>query len=495
MEDIINVLEQFAPVFSSSVWPHAKILLIGAILCRKERTIASILRIMGLGNEPHFVNYHRVLSKARWSGLHAAKILLGLLVALVPVNLPIIIGVDDTIERRKGEKIKNKGCYRDPVRSTKKHVVRCFGLKWLCMMLIVSVPWSERHWSLPFLTVLTPSKKANAEENRRHKTTIDWTIQMIKQVSRWLPDRCIILIGDGSFACIRLAHTCIQLGKVALISRLRLDARLFDFPGPEVPGKRGPKSQKSERLPKLKELVDDPDQDWQEVHVKWYGGVMKSIRFLTGVCLWHTPGQKPAPIRWVLVIDPEGKCDPEAFFSTDTQLVATQIVEYFVLRWGVEVTFEESRRHLGVETQRQWTDKAIARSTPALMGLFSIVCLIALKLISKGKELIPQTTAWYEKPEVTFSDVLTFVRRHIWSSRYNFPMEFPTILGLSKEIQPMPQSTPWYQKQYITFPEGSTAIWRYSWDSEYVKSAHNTGYVLFPAHEWEAILDLLAAAA
>ena len=446
MENIINVLDCFAPVFSARVWQHAEILLIGAILCREERTVAAILRVMGLGNDPHFVNYHRVLSKARWSGLQAAKILLGLLVALVPVNLPIIIGVDDTIERRKGEKIKAKGCYRDPVRSTKKHVIRCFGLKWLSMMLIVPVPWSKRHWALPFLTALTPSEKANIQENRRHKTTIDWTIQMIKQVSRWMADRSIILIGDGSFACIRLAHTCIQLGKVTLISRLRLDARLFDFPGPEVSGKRGPKPQKGERLTKLKDLVDDPDQDWQEALVKWYGGVTKYIRFLTGVCLWHTPGQKPVLIRWVLVVDPDGKCDPEAFFSTDTQLMPVQIVEYFVLRWGVEVTFQESRRHLGVETQRQWTDKAIARSTPALMGLFSIVCLMALKLISTGKELVPQTTAWYQKQDATFSDVLTFVRRYIW-------------------------------------------------DDKYVKSTHNTGYVLFPIQKWEAILDLLAMAA
>jgi len=177
MLDIINVLECFSPVFSARVWPHALILLIGAILCRKERTVAAILRVMGLGNDPHFTNYHRVLSKAHWSGLQAAKILLGLLLALVPVNLPVIMGVDDTIERRKGRKIKDKGCYRDPVRSTEKHVIRCFGLKWLSMMLIVPVPWSQRHWALPFLTALTPSEKANVQENRRHKTTIDWTVQ------------------------------------------------------------------------------------------------------------------------------------------------------------------------------------------------------------------------------------------------------------------------------------------------------------------------------
>ena len=282
---------------------------------------------------------------------------------------------------------------------------------------------------------------------------------------------------------------------MALISRLRLDARLFDFPGPQAPGKTGPKPQKGERLAKLEDLADDPEQDWQEAHVKWYGGVMKHIRFLTGVCLWHTPGEKPVLIRWVLVVDPDGKCDPEAFFSTDTQLAPIQIVEYFVLRWSVEVTFEESRRHLGVETQRQWTDKAIARSTPALMGLFSIVCLIALRLLSKGKELIPQTTAWYQKQEVTFSDVLTFVRLHIWSNRYNFSMEFLTTFGLSGKTQLMSQSTSWYQKHFITFPEDSTAIRRYGWDSKYVKSAQNARYVLFPAQEWETILRLLAAAA
>jgi len=453
--DIINLLECFSPVFSSRVWPQALILLIGAILCRKEHTVTAILRVMGLRYDPHFVNYHRVLNKARWSGLQAAKILLGLLLALVPGNWPVIIGVDETIERRKGKKIKAKGCYRDPTRSTEKCVIRCFGLKWLSMMLIVPVPWSERCWSLPFLTVLASSQKADEEAGRRHKTTVDWTIQMIKQVSRWLVARSIILIGDGSFACIRLAHECIQLGvkgyaKVTLISRLRLDAQLFDFPGPVVPSKRGPKPLKGKRLPKLESLVDDPGQGWHEADVKWYGGIIKHIRFLSGVCLWYTSGDKPVLIRWVLVVDPDGKCRPEAFFSTDIELAPIQIVEYFVLRWGVEVTFEESRRHLGMETQRQWSDKAIARSTPVLLGLFSIVCLIAFRLVSKGEELIPQTTAWYEKEQDTFSDVLALVRRHIWLSRYN---------------------------------------------RKYERSTHDTGYVLFPIQEWEDLIDLLADAA
>lgn len=199
-EKMIPVLASFAPLFSESVWENAKILLIGAILCRHQRTVATLLRVMGLSNESRFVNYHRVLNRACWSALHASKILLGLIITFVPASWPLIIGIDETIERRKGTKIKAKGCYRDAVRSSEKHVIRCFGLKWLCMMLIVPVPWSQRPWALPFLTVLTPSEKANKDANKRHKTTIDWTIQMIKQVSRWVINHSIMSLSKGGMS-------------------------------------------------------------------------------------------------------------------------------------------------------------------------------------------------------------------------------------------------------------------------------------------------------
>jgi hypothetical protein len=220
---------------------------------------------------------------------------------------------------------------------------------------------------------------------------------------------------------------------------------LFEFPGEQPSDKRGPKPQKGERVTKLENLATDQTQDWNPAYVRWYGQNVKFIVYLTGVNLWHTPGEDPVPIRWVLVIDPEGKCKPEAFFSTDTELSPIMIVEYYVLRWNVEVTFEESRRHLGIETQRQWSDKAIERTTPVLFGLYSIVCLIALRL-SKSKELTPQSTAWYHKQDVTFSDVLAYVRRHIWEGKYN-------------------------------------------------KSMNNSGYVLFHINEWVSLLDQLAAVA
>jgi len=167
--------------------------------------------------------------------------------------------------------------------------------------------------------VLTPSESANKAQKKRHKTSIDWSIQMMKQVSRWVTDHRIILIGDGGFSCVRLARECVKAG-VTLISRLRLDSRLFEFPGEQPPDKRGPKPQKGERITKLKDLASDPTQDWKSAYVRWYGQSIKHIRYLTGVNLWHTPGEKPVVIRWVLVVDPDGKHSPEAFFSTDVNL-------------------------------------------------------------------------------------------------------------------------------------------------------------------------------
>ncbi len=187
--EMITVLGALAPLFSRPVWRHAQLLLVGALLSQGPRTVTAALRVLGLGQARGFVNDHRVLSRARWSGLQGAQIVLGLLVVLVPSNRLLIIVVDDTIERRSGRQIKAKGGYRDAVRSTRKVVVKCYGLKWISMMLLVRLPWSSRAWALPFLTVLAPSKQANAAAGKRHKTSVDWTLQLVRLVSRWLDRR------------------------------------------------------------------------------------------------------------------------------------------------------------------------------------------------------------------------------------------------------------------------------------------------------------------
>ena len=415
-EMIIAVLAPFAGLFSAPVWGHAQVLVIGAILCQGPRTVAAVLRVMGLGQEPRFERYHRVLSRARWSGLQAAQILLGLVIQLLPAHWVPLLVVDDTVERRRGKRIQAKGCYRDPERTTAKPVVKCCGLKWLNLKVLVRLPWCSRPWALPVLTVLAPSEQANQQAKKRHKTTVEWTCQVVKVVSRWLR-RPWVLLGDRAFACVRLAWTGVQQD-VVLISRLRLDAQLYDFPTVPVRPRRGPKPRKGTRLPALRDRVAEAQRSGEEVEIYWYGGERRRVRLLSDVALWYRRGQKPLPIRWVLVVNAEGDPEPAAFFCTCPACEPHGIVTALVLRWNVEVTFEESRRHLGVETQRQWSDLAIARTTPVLFGLFSLVCLMAQRLTAAGATLAPRTTAWYAKTEATFSDVLAFVRRTLWAHQY-----------------------------------------------------------------------------
>jgi len=414
-QEIIVLLAPFAQLFSERVWLHAQVLVLGAILSPHQRTVTAALRVMGLAQERRFTNYHRVLNRARWSTLQASKILLGLIVlVLVPPGAAVVLGADDTVERRSGGKIKAKGCYRDAVRSTKKHMVRCFGLKWVAMMVLVAVPWARRVWALPFLTVLCwPEGKG---KKGRHKTSVDWVRQMIKQVRRWLPLRPLVLVVDGGFAAVSLALASVSL-EVVMVSRLRLDAALYHPPAPQPKGKRGPKPRKGKRQRSLKTWAACWDTPWQEIETPWYGGKRKQLLIFSRTALWYTPGWAPVEIRYLLVRDPEGELRDEAFFCTDPQATPEQILHWVIMRWSVEVTFEEARAHLGVQTQRQWSDKAIERTTPVLLGLFSMVTLLALRL-SHGGHIPVQQTAWYHKAEPTFSDCIALVRRHIWCARY-----------------------------------------------------------------------------
>jgi hypothetical protein len=367
---------------------------------------------MGLKDELNFPKYHWVLSHAKWSSLMASRILLGLIISFVGVHCPLILVIDETLERRKGKKIKAKGYYRDAIRSSEKTVVNCCGLKWMTLTALVHFPWSKRRWALPFMTVLEPSEKSSKASKRRHKTSIDWSIQMLKQVRRWFPNMTMTILGDGGFATAALCWACLRLN-MDLVSRLRIDARLYDFPPERIHGSPGRPARKGNKLISFKEMLKVDGLPWKDVEINGYGEKRYPVRYLTNTALWHVEGYEPVPIRWVLVVDPTGKREPVPLFSTNVTLSAERIIELFIERWSIEVTFEEVRAHLGVETQRQWSDGAIARTTPALMGIFSLLCLITAALL-QGKEIEKGEAAWYQKSSGTFSDVLTTVRKELW---------------------------------------------------------------------------------
>jgi hypothetical protein len=417
---IIHILRPFETVFSKRVWEWAKVLLIGAILAPGERTVAAILRVMGHANNQQFQNYHRVLNRAKWSSRALSRILLGLLVSLfVPENAPVVIGIDETIERRRGSKIAARGIYRDAVRSSKEFFVKTSGLRWISMMLLTPVSWAGRVWALPFLTVLAPSERYHDQRQKTHKTITDWARQMIRQVHRWLPDRTLVFVGDGSYAVVALLANVVRLPHVSMVTRLRLDAALYD-PAPKREAgknKKGRPAVKGPRQLTLAKRLTDPSTVWEERTVAWYGGITRTVEIATGTALWYHRGIPPVAIRWVLVRDPEGKFTSQAVLCTDQKADPVQVLAWFVMRWPVEVTFHEVRTHLGVETQRQWSDLAILRTTPALLGLFSLVTIFAHQLLDEHPFPVRQA-AWYAKALPTFSDTLALVRQHLWPSSF-----------------------------------------------------------------------------
>jgi hypothetical protein len=392
------------------------VLLYGTILAPGRRTVTAALRAMGLADSKHFTNYHRILNRAQWSPWLLSKLLLALIIRFfVPAGMPLLLAVDETLERRRGHKIKYKGWFRDPIRSTVNHVSKSLGIRWICLAILVPVPWSQRMWALPFMTIPALGPKTSDKLKKRHRTIVDWAMIMIEKVRMWQPDREIALVGDGSYAAVILVQRCQRLKRpVKLVSRLRLDACLHAFPGPQPKGKRGPKPKKGARLPNLAAVLADAKTRWQKRKVLWYGGEEKEIEIVTDVCLWYRRGLAPVPIRWVLLRCPKDSFKPYALFCSAPQVPAEKTIAWFVARWNIEVTFEELRAHLGFETQRQWSDKAIERTAPGLFGVFSLVVLMAKVL---HPETLPvRQTSWYLKDEATFIDALAAVRSDLWRS-------------------------------------------------------------------------------
>lgn len=406
----------FAPRFSRRVWRHALVLLGGAILAPGRRTVAAALRVMGLEREPRFGRYHRVLNRARWSGLAVSRSLLSLLVAAFLPSGPLLVGIDETLERRRGAKIAAKGIYRDAVRSSHSHFVKASGLRWVCLMLLVPIAWADRVWALPFLTALAPSERYDRERGRRHKTLTDWARQMLRVARRWWPDRALVAVADSTYAALEFLGACRSwTNPVTVVARLRLDAALYTPAPPREPGQRGRPRRKGRRLPTLAAVAADPGTAWTAVAVAdWYGEGPRAVEIVSGTAVWYHGGLPVVPLCWVLIRDPEGAFDTQALLCTDPDAAPEQILAWFVQRWQLEVTFEEARRHLGVETQRQWSDLAILRTTPALLGLFSLVTLFAQQRWAGPAASIRQA-AWYPKARPTFVDALALLRRELWT--------------------------------------------------------------------------------
>ena len=325
------------------------------------------------------------------------------------------------MERRWGKKIAAKGVYRDPVRSTHENFVKSIGLRWVCVMLLVPIPWAARVWALPFLSALAPSERYAAERGKRHKKITEWAWQLLLLIRRRYPEREIVAVADRAYASLKLLDRCRKLkNPITFITRLRLDAALYELAPPRRRGQIGRPRLKGERLPNLSVVAEAPSTVWKLTKIaNWYGSGERMVEVASETAVWYSTGLPAVPLRWVLVRDPQGEFKTQALLCTDLNAEPQKILSWFVMRWQLEVTFQEVRRHLGFETQRQWSDLAIRRTTPALLGLFSVVTLFAHRRMRQAAVTF-RRAAWYHKTYPTFADALALVRKELWAQEETF---------------------------------------------------------------------------
>jgi hypothetical protein len=273
----------FAGLFSKRVFQPVQVRLAGAILAPGKRTMTSVLRIMGLSQEPHFQTYHRVLNRAAWSSLVASRVLLQLLVRAL----------------RPAASTATRCVHRTAISSRSAACADCAGCSW-CRF-----PGLPRFSALPFLTAQCPSRRYHDSRGKRHKKLTDWARQMIKQVRRWLPGRHIVIVADSAFAALDFLDAARRHATV--ITRLRLDAALY-APAPErSAGQRGRTRLKGERLPALNQVLADPATAWTQLTLAcWYGEHDRTVEVASGTAVWYHCGMPTVPLRWVLIRDPLG---------------------------------------------------------------------------------------------------------------------------------------------------------------------------------------------
>jgi hypothetical protein len=425
-------LAPFAAMFTQPTWLNAVALATGALLCLNRRTVCSALRAVDGASDKGFSRFHRFLSRGVWSGLEGSRILLGLLVkAFVPDGQPLVVGVDDSIERRRGGKIRDKGIYRDPVRSSRGFFVKVEGLRWLSFQVLAKPGFAKRTWGLPFLTVLCPSERADAKRQRRHQTVPEKAMWGMRLIARWFPHRLLVMVGDGAFASLAVFRTLKD--RAVCVARCRMDARFFNPPPARKTGQKGRPRVLGTRQLTPKTRAVRKATTWVRMTIPGWraedGATDRDVDVATGTALWNSHGMT-VPVRWVLTRDPVGRAAMRVFACSDPERTALEVLTWYAMRWGVEVTFAETRRHLGIETQRQWSDLAIHRTTPLLLGLFSLVTLWACDLAARTGKLPVLGAAWYRNPDPTFSDCLAAVRRILWTEEAVRPIlwrdDFPT---------------------------------------------------------------------
>lgn len=408
---VAPLLLEFSQHFSRPTYRRFLLIMASAVLTVGRRTVSNLLRTAGRLARGHCSSYHRLFSKRRWSLWPLSRALTDFILRQYLPSGPVPLVTDDTVAEHRGSKVYGKGCHRDGVRSSGSYIAYRWGHKWVVLCILVKFRFARRPWALPVLAALYRAKEANQKLGVRHKTPVQLARGLLAVLMRWFPKRHFVLTGDGGFSTHDLASFVLRRhGRAALVSRLYPTANLYAPPPQRKRGQNGRPRKRGCKLPSPQAVVKDSAR--QRLRVRWYGGTTRQVELVSGTGWWYKAGRELVNVRWVFVHDSEGKHRDMYLFSTDATMMPKEIVEVFTGRWSIEVTFQEMRAYLGLETTRGWSRQTVLRAAPGLFGLYSVVALAWAALAANGERKGPIN--WTGKQGATFSDAITAVRRQLW---------------------------------------------------------------------------------
>jgi len=415
------LVDSIRGAFTRPTLPRFLLLMCALIVTMGRRTVSHALVLIQPLLHGHWSNYHRIYSAARYSMWELASALTRQVIGLLPQGVVIELVADDTVDGKDGDHVWAKGIHRDSTRSSRKVDQVKFGHKWLVLCVLVRLSGIDRPWALPVLCGMCISPKVAGQIGARQKTASDLTRQLLIVLMRQFPDRKFILLGDYQVITHKTAMFAARhRERVTVIGRLRGDANLYGPPSASQRRRRvrgGGYCTKGSKRPSPAQRIKQLRPRSEEV--AWYGGGRRKIAHVSETALWFSKQNcGVAPIRWVCVMGSKrGAAEDlnDYFYSSDPTMTAGRIIELYVLRWNIEVTFEEARGLLGLETTRHWCRQSVLRVTPLLLGLFTAVTLIWNRLPpSKRRTCRDSQTPCYQKQAATFADALFAVRHELW---------------------------------------------------------------------------------
>jgi hypothetical protein len=412
----MSVLTMFRPAFSTPTYHRFLVLVLAAVLTTGRRTVTNMLRTVRSQAPGHVSSYHRVFSKRRWSTWALARALITFLLDHVVPPGPVLVAGDDTVTEHPGPKVFGKGRHRDGVRSSHSYTAYRWGHKWVVISVLVKLPFATRPWALPVLAALYRPPEWDRVHGTRHKTPAHMARLLLARLVRWFPHRHFIFVGDSGYGTSETARFCQQHhGHLTLVSKFYGDAALYEPPPLRTRRTMGRPRVKGQKLASPHEVVAHTAKR-TSLTVAWYGGTTRDIEVVTGTGHWYRIGEDLVEVRWVYVQDCTGTHRDEYFFTTDITMKPQQMVEYYTQRWSIETTFQECREYLKLESTKGYGQQTVLRFTPCLFGLYTMVVLFYLQLPSSSSTL--RAIFWRGKSTVTFSDMLTCVRRVLGEQWY-----------------------------------------------------------------------------